>query len=74
MVIDANEVVRQPVRMREQLRISVVVAQSVAFTSAIVAPISGAYLHSWLQWLLTSIFGLIATSAQVYALLAMRRR
>jgi hypothetical protein len=74
MVINADDAVRHALDSRESLPIPILLAQSLAFTTAIIASVSGAYLHSWLQWILTGLFGLIAASSQVYALFAVRRK
>jgi hypothetical protein len=74
MVINANEAVRHPLNSNGPMPVLVLIAQSVAFAAAILAPISGAYLHSWLQWVLTALFGTVAIATQTYAIFALRRR
>jgi hypothetical protein len=74
MVVNANEAVRHPLTDDTPMPVRILIAQSVAFATAILAPISGAYLHSWSQWALTGFFGLVAIAAQTYAIFALRRR
>jgi hypothetical protein len=74
MVIDADQAVRNSLTSKSVVPTRVLIAQALAFATGILAPISGAYLHSWLQWVLTSLFGVIAIAAQTYAIFALRRR
>jgi hypothetical protein len=74
MVVNANDVVRNPSAAGSQPKADVVIAQAVAFVLAISTGIAGAYLHSVFHWILTIGLGLIALGAQAYSIATPLRR
>jgi fatty acid desaturase len=74
MVVKANEAVRNPLSPSTQPKLAVAISQLIAFSFGILAAIAGSYLHSWKQWVLTSIFALIAIAAEFFSIFTLRRR
>jgi hypothetical protein len=74
MIVKANDIIRNPPTIRPPTSIPTLIAQAVAFTAALLTPIFGADLHSDWQWTVTVLCGIIAVVAQVFAIIAVRRR
>jgi hypothetical protein len=74
MVVKANNLIRHPPIQRPQTSIPILVAQALAFATAMLTPIFGANLHSKWQWTATFLCGIMATASEVFAIVAVRRR
>lgn len=74
MVVKANDLIRHPPIDRPPTSIRILIAQAVAFAAAMLTPIFGANLHSVWQWTVTVLCGIIAVIAQIFAIIAVRRR
>jgi hypothetical protein len=74
MVVKANDLIRHPPVDVPPTSIHILVAQAVAFAAAMLTPIFGSALHSPWQWTITVLCGILAVVAQVFAIVAVRRR
>jgi hypothetical protein len=74
MVVKANDFIRHPPSSAPLATIPILTAQAVAFATAMLTPIFGAALHSAWQWTVTIICGILALVAQIFAIVAVRRR
>ena len=74
MVAKANDYLRNPPVGQASLRVPALVSQILAFVGAILTPIFGATLHSYWQWALAVVCGVMASIAQGYAIFSVRRK
>jgi hypothetical protein len=74
MVTKADDFILNPPVDDPSKSATVLVAQAVAFILAILTLIFGATLHSYWQWTVACLCGIMARVAQVYALFSVRRR
>jgi hypothetical protein len=74
MVVKANDLIRHPIIDPPSPRIVIIIAQAVAFAAAMLTPIFGSNLHSDWQWTVTVLCGILAVVAQIFAIIAVRRR